>query len=1195
MHFIRGGSLEKQLVGGNHPNNRDSRGGSLERKFSLGGGGGAWSDSEYGRMLGSPMASRRNGGSPNQTHSPNSPSGVGGGKRDPVFGSRSLPKGTSGLNYGLMMDKLQQKRQQRQHPHPGARNDGSVSDSNYATFNELRNGQNANCSPYSWLQPASTYAATVQDHFNMYENGGGGGGDGVGGAETASSFSGLSHDPLGSSESLNSVSSSIQQARANSLTKARLMMHQRNVSPRSSLKRNGGAMSEHSYGGASTCTTNPDTEYYGIPVLQRENSAGVIARFKSSQATSPTKPQHEHFSPMSNKTYAQLPCYGNGNRGAAAGSIYQTQQEAKTDAEIEQLKKELMEEHRKVANLTSQLTTNAHVVSAFEQSLANMTARLHELTNSAEKKDSELNELRRTIDRLRQSGAEAGLIKAGGSSLTRQKSTDSVVSAASSVSGDEAGGKSSKGRKKKDRREEDGGPKRSGWLRHSFTKAFSRSNSTTGGSKMMKGPKGGSVSDVEGDSITQRLYEQERRSDEVRIPEQMRPASAASGRMANVKDDGGRNSAAGSSEAATEVITELQRQLMEKETLLTETRLEALSSAHQLESLRETVTKMRGELAALKSDNDKLSEVATRKSLHSSKTSLNCTKYEEEDKRSSGDSDGKSSEERLIGSGKGGDDDDTGEDCEEKRLSVTMSEVSVLSGPSSLDLSGSTDPTNKDGGKLVTVSVRRGESEGEVQLGTISVSGRCSWELLDSLVQRLFKEYVMRVDPSSNLGLNTDSIANYDVGEICRCNSNERPEYLPYGYLVGDTTNIRLNMKSSTNSHSVDALAFETLTPKAIVKRYVSLLIEHKRIILSGPAGTGKTFMAKKLADYLVQRQKTEAGLKSPATTPTTPTAENLSNHMGAANSILFYSVQANNVSDLRGVLSNISALAESPSTEENSNAIPKVVILDNLHYAGSLDQVFNGALTEKFSKCPYIIGTLNQTGGCSGNGIVGSPGGALSPSSTTNLQLKHNFRWVLCANHIEPAKGFLGRYLRQKLLEVEALSRVHDGEMAAVIEWIAGVHARLNKLIESHSSSDVSLGPGPFLACPTDDVKAAQEWFVGLWNEALRPYIRDAVREGLQMYGKRSTAWEDPTEFLAASWPWSEDATSGSSCMSGTLVPITAKDVGHDTSRPNSGSSVGRDDRENGGSGDPLFNMLMHLQDAAAGNTPAMTSEDNH
>jgi hypothetical protein len=38
---------------------------------------------------------------------------------------------------------------------------------------------------------------------------------------------------------------------------------------------------------------------------------------------------------------------------------------------------------------------------------------------------------------------------------------------------------------------------------------------------------------------------------------------------------------------------------------------------------------------------------------------------------------------------------------------------SILSGPSSLDLSGSTDPTNKDGGKHLTVSVVLGGSAGQ--------------------------------------------------------------------------------------------------------------------------------------------------------------------------------------------------------------------------------------------------------------------------------------------------------------------------------------------------------------------------------------------------------------------------------------------------------------------------------------------------
>ena len=44
-----------------------------------------------------------------------------------------------------------------------------------------------------------------------------------------------------------------------------------------------------------------------------------------------------------------------------ASSIYQSSQEARTDAEISALKNELLDEHRKVANLTSQLATNAQV------------------------------------------------------------------------------------------------------------------------------------------------------------------------------------------------------------------------------------------------------------------------------------------------------------------------------------------------------------------------------------------------------------------------------------------------------------------------------------------------------------------------------------------------------------------------------------------------------------------------------------------------------------------------------------------------------------------------------------------------------------------------------------------------------------------------------------------------------------------
>jgi len=66
--------------------------------------------------------------------------------------------------------------------------------------------------------------------------------------------------------------------------------------------------------------------------------------------------------------------------------------------------------------------------------------------------------------------------------LLRQASTDSVDSL---QSGDEGSTKKNKN---------DNGPKRSGWLRHSFSKAFSKNGSKQKGSTRSSG----SLSDVEG-------------------------------------------------------------------------------------------------------------------------------------------------------------------------------------------------------------------------------------------------------------------------------------------------------------------------------------------------------------------------------------------------------------------------------------------------------------------------------------------------------------------------------------------------------------------------------------------------------------------------------------------------------------------------------------------------------------------------
>ncbi|XP_064882664.1 neuron navigator 1 isoform X4 [Oncorhynchus nerka] len=797
-----------------------------------------------------------------------------------------------------------------------------------------------------------------------------------------------------------------------------------------------------------------------------------------------------------------------------ASSNYSSTEERIQGEQIRKLRRELENSQEKVANLTTQLSANANLVAAFEQSLQLMTSRLQSLSVSQEQKDSELTDLKETIEILKTKNTEAqDVIHVALSNpdippkelqMKRQNSSESISSLNSITSHSSMGSL----------KEQEAKKKKKSWLRSSFNKAFSKK-----GSKLSA-----SYADIE----------------EIATPDSSAPSSPkipihhvdrdgdGDGDGEGDGDGNGdismmRSSISASSSGLCEgseeppedekVVTTLRSALWEKERKLTDIRLEALSSAHQLEQLQEAMNNMQMTVENLKAENDQL--------------------------KTGGPSTSTSQSSGLASLG-----------TASPRQSVAMSLTKTFSmslgegSPSDVFQTDTVSlPAPRDDTRVRVVvrvaNLRVFKDEVKQQdffIGTVRVNGRMDWPMLDSAVGQAFKVYIAKVDPTSSLGLTTDSVYSYSMNHIRRVLGGELPESQPSRCVSKGPSGITVTLKG-LKEKCVDSLVFETLIPKPMTQHYISLLLKHRRLIMSGPSGTGKTYLTSRLAEYLVDRS-----------------GRDLNDGI-----VVNFNMHRQSCKDLQLCLSN---LANQIDRETSTAEIPLVVILDDIHDATSISELVNGALTCKYHKCPYIIGTTNQP-----------------VKMTPNHGLHLSFRMVTFSNNVEPANGFLVRYLHRKLMEAEDERSLANEDLLRVLDWVPKLWYHLHTFLEKHSTSDFLIGPCFFLSCPVT-VEEFRSWFIDLWNLSIIPYLQEGAKDGIKVHGQKAV-WEDPVEWVRGTLPWPSaqqdqaklfhlpppSMTSGGP---GQPSEASARPLNKETP-PSSMDTL-----------DPLMAMLLKLQEAA-------------
>jgi len=375
-----------------------------------------------------------------------------------------------------------------------------------------------------------------------------------------------------------------------------------------------------------------------------------------------------------------------------------------------------------------------------------------------------------------------------------------------------------------------------------------------------------------------------------------------------------------------------------------------------------------------------------------------------------------------------------------------------------------------------------------ISLGVISTDGFSHWNDIEKEVTSSILDHLKLISDDC-LGITYKDIESLQIGKH-KVNRGDGKDLSCYRRET-EELNSRCTVQFQGNmTGSVALLSYQLLIPKSTLEKYLSLVMNHRCLIFCGQSGTGKSFLASKIAFEVAGRI---GDIKN----------NNMAEPIHAVN------VNAERWKEIKEMV-----------LKKVSQSMPTVLVIDGFtpEFHEGIENLAQ-LLKQVDSKDFYITAALNQA------------------TQEGTVKWQNSIRWIWLDNIEEPVQGLLTRYLRKKFLRNNPKSSLQ--ELFKIADWISSVWKYLNTIIESFHSAEQTIGPAMFFTCPSkqDDV---EEWFVDTWNYSIAPYILHTLRTGLKLFGQRCE-WLDPLQWIVDTYPWQQGKG-----LHANLKKIRKSDVGY-------------------------------------------------